>query len=113
MATRTRTGNRAGTTTHKSKSDHLRALITDPEFIALNPNGPLAAAAEKVGMGYAFAYGVMTRYAKSNPDFDIRSVTSARQAKSVTTSGDLVTIVTPSNGTVIVDKVTGKVTRRK
>lgn len=57
MATRTRTSNRAGSVTapvFKSKSDAARALYDEGKTVT--------EVASKLGIGYAFAYGIASRH---------------------------------------------------
>jgi len=54
MATRTRTGNRVTATQFKSKTDAMRSLYESGETVT--------SVAAKVGVGYAFTYGVAKRY---------------------------------------------------
>lgn len=90
----------------KSKSERVRDL--------LRGGTPLAEAARQVDMGYAFAYGVMTRLAKADPTFDIRTVTGERKVKGVQITGTSVKIrLMDGSGYITVDRETAKITRSK
>ena len=94
----------ARTKTAASKSDRLRARLLRGEQLAE------AARAEK--MNYAFAYGVATRLADSNPEFNLRTVTAERATRKVRVLDSGTVIVTVPGGFVSVDSA-GKVTRSK
>lgn len=100
MATTVRTR----TATFKSKSDHVRALLAEGKTIAeitrLVPN-----------MGYAFAYGIAKRAGLAE------TAANRRQTRQVVTVGDSIHVRIVAEGeytgTVIVNTITGKVTRTK
>jgi len=87
MATRTRTTNRVTAPVFKSKSDAMRAMFAD--------GATVTAVAAKIGVGYAFAYGVAKRYGFAT------TAATRKAARKVTTNAD---------GSVTVQTTAGPIT---
>lgn len=99
-----------GATKAKSatKSDRFRSLFTDPAMT-------VAVAAEKIGIGYAFAYGIAVRSDDPlNPGKSLAETRATRRkVRAVNVVAGVAVIAVGSGGFVRVDLVTGKVTRSK
>lgn len=99
MATKT-------TTKSKSKSQRFRDLFSDPEMT-------IAEAARKIGIGYAFAYGIATRTDDPHdPTKSLATTRAHRRGVRAVTVEDGVAVIRPTNGKVIrIDLSTGEVKR--
>lgn len=93
---------------NRTKSDRFRDLFTDPAMT-------VSVAAEKIGIGYAFAYGIATRSDDPlNPGKSLAETrANRRKTRAVNVVSGVAVIAVGSGGFVRVDLVTGKVTRSK
>jgi len=99
MATRTRTGNRVTTPVFKSKTEAMRSLYES--------GATVTEVSTKVGVGYAFAYGVAKRYGFAT------TAAHRKATKRVSVDSTTGTVTIQTTGGVVTVHANGRVTKGK